>query len=571
MVSPAPLHAACAMWAPASRVVFWRTRLRPWYAFVAFGVWMRAHAAGLLLLVYCCVTCVRLPAVSSQRVPVAGRSRVERGCITNGGGEYVVEMVFDDRLDGGVATSLKLVLDTSSANLQVMSDKCPTCRTLTSRQYRGPVREPSFVVSNIYGTVLQHATAAVRLGELHADDVEISVIMSVSPRFFQGAVRMGDRCFDAYQGLLGLGLPSMARGGVASPMLQFTERGAGNGFAVQFCPWVRTPAAPPGTPDHVGHFWIGGWDSHYLASPPVWEPLATCSDLVTGQLTTCSVHRAWTAHGYGLELASISLGARPPVQMPVNMNARLENASDPTTASPFYAAVMPEGSQLWLNADDNVDALVDALANSGYVNFPAGTSGGEQSAFWRGERAIPGATLTLAASAGLVLTFAHGATVAIDAHGLFATIPNEGLKQVGFSGSQGYTQSLVGLSAFIGNVVLFDHEERRIGFAQGRYCQDDPSPGDPGYTKPDNFFGKHAAVTSPPHDNSRLPEGGTSAHVVVVVVVSVALATLVRLVMVKTRRASVSTGASRSLLGDAQPEPRAPTESSQSASFHSRG
>ena len=364
---------------------------------------------------------------------------------------------------------------------------------------------------------------------------------------------MGDRCFDAYQGLIGLGLPSMARGNVASPMSQFKERGAGDGFAMQFCPWIGTPAPPRGTPDHVGHFWIGGWDSHYLASAPVWEPLATCPDVMTNELTTCNPHRAWTPHAYGLELASIALGDRPAVEMPVNLNARLGNASDPSTASPFYALVMPEGSQLWLNAKANADALVAALASSGYVSFPASASDGDQEAFWRGERAILGAALTTAAAGGLVLTFAHGATATVDVHSLFATLPNEGLKQVGFSGSQGYTQSVVGLSAFIDNVVLFDHAERRIGFAQGQHCQDDPSPSDPGYTKADHFFGK---ATAPPSDSSSSTPPTDTGVIVAAVVAGVALAALAGLVVVKVGVVTVSTDTSRRLLDDAQPEPR---------------
>ena len=150
---------------------------------------MTAPKLSLMLATYCC-TCMRLPgAVESQQLH-AGRSTIERGCITNGGGEYVVDMVFDDLLVGGVTTSLKVVLDTGSANLQIMSDKCPTCRNLTSKQYPGPVRGPTFEVSGIFGTRLGHATAAVRFGEFQADAVELSAIVSVSPRFFQGAAHV---------------------------------------------------------------------------------------------------------------------------------------------------------------------------------------------------------------------------------------------------------------------------------------------------------------------------------------------------------------------------------------------
>jgi hypothetical protein len=209
-----------------------------------------------------------------------------------------------------------------------------------------------------------------------------------------------------------------------------------------------------------------GWDSHYLASVPVWEPLATCPDVMTNELTTCNPQRAWTPHAYGLELASISLGDRPAVEMPVDLNARLGNASDPSTASPFYALVMPEGSQLWLNAKANADALVAALASSGYVSFPASASNSDRAAFWRGERAILGAALTAAASGGgLVLTFAHGATATVDVHSLFATLPNEGLKQVGFSGSRGYRCASLALSPL---PLILSYKSEKSWWGTGR-------------------------------------------------------------------------------------------------------
>ena len=212
-----------------------------------------------------------------------------------------------------------------------------------------------------------------------------------------------------------------------------------------------------------------GWDSHYLASVPVWEPLATCPDVMTNELTTCNPQRAWTPHAYGLELASISLGDRPAVEMPVDLNARLGNASDPSTASPFYALVMPEGSQLWLNAKANADALVAALASSGYVSFPASASNSDRAAFWRGERAILGAALTAAASGGgLVLTFAHGATATVDVHSLFATLPNEGLKQVGFSGSRGYRCASLALSP-LPLILSYKSEKSLCGTAESDF------------------------------------------------------------------------------------------------------
>ena len=52
----------------------------------------------------------------------------------------------------------------------------------------------------------------------------------------------------------------------------------------------------------------------------------------------------------------------------------------------------------------------------------------------------------------------------------------------------GVRAGIVGLAAFIDNVVMFDHANRRIGFARGRNCEQNPRKGEAGYTTPDNVF-----------------------------------------------------------------------------------
>ncbi len=397
-----------------------------------------------------------------------GRAPLERGCVTAGGvGEYVTKLVFDDGEVGGQTTELRVALDTGSANLQVVSTACPSCQNFTHVQYPGELHGGTFTISRAYGTTLRRATGGIAVGALFARAVEFGAIVEVTPRFFQGARQSSDNCYDAYQGLIGLGLPSMARGGVTSPMAQFVDRGAGDGFAFQMCPWIGSPSPPPGTPDHVGHFWLGGWDSHYVEGAPSWEPLATCTDAVTNTLVECSRSTgAWTPSAYGLELASIRVGTTV-VDLPVDINKRGQNASDPTSGWwPHFTTIMPEAGTLWLNADANADALMSVLDSSGCVTFPAGTDVAVRSGFWRGEVAVAGATVS-STCAGVTLRFAGGTDLQIDSASLFATFA-EGLKQVGVDGRRGHTQTIVGLSAFVDNVVMFDHGERRIGFARGR-------------------------------------------------------------------------------------------------------
>ena len=88
------------------------------------------------------VLCLQVPHPAASPA-TAGRAPIERGCLTDGGsGEYVVTMVFDDGDAGGPTTSLKLVLDTGSANLQAVSTRCPSecsccCFLLTHRSACG--------------------------------------------------------------------------------------------------------------------------------------------------------------------------------------------------------------------------------------------------------------------------------------------------------------------------------------------------------------------------------------------------------------------------------------------------
>ena len=96
---------------------------------------------------------------------------------------------------------------------------------------------------------------------------------------------------------------------------------------------------------------------------------------------------------------------------------------------------VPEGGELWLNADANAEALMSALASSGCVTFPAGTSAAARSGFWRGEVAVAGATVSPTCP-GVTLRFARGAELNIDSDSLFATLA-EGLKQVGVDGRRG--------------------------------------------------------------------------------------------------------------------------------------
>jgi hypothetical protein len=92
------------------------------------------------------------------------------------------------------------------------------------------------------------------------------------------------------------GLADGGEGGGQLPMAQFVEQGAGDGFAIQACPWIGTEDNQQAA--HVGHFWLGGWDSTYTDGAPQWEPLASCEDSRTLRATRCSQPHAWNPHAY---------------------------------------------------------------------------------------------------------------------------------------------------------------------------------------------------------------------------------------------------------------------------------
>ena len=95
----------------------------------------------------------------------------------------------------------------------------------------------------------------------------------------------------------------------------------------------------------------------------------------------------------------------------------------------------------------------------------------EQAAFWRGGRGVVGARLSATArlpGQGVWLRFTQGASVLIDTDALFADIAGQGLRLVGVMTQRARGYTLVGLSAFVNNVVMFDHANRRMGFARGK-------------------------------------------------------------------------------------------------------
>ena len=191
---------------------------------------------------------------------------------------------------------------------------------------------------------------------------------------------------------------------------------------------------------------------------------------------------------------------------------------------------MPEGYPLFVNAKANLDAIISALATAGYVNFPTDTSATLQAEFFKGTAAIPGATLTAsgrATNAGLTLTFSGGIQVHIGTDALFAEFSGSGLKQIGVLGTRAFGMSMylhlptclifaaseclvgvrvgiVGLAAFLDHVVMFDHANRRLGFARGRNCEKNPRKGEAGYTTPDHVFAHIMA----PDDDVPAPQSG---------------------------------------------------------------
>ena len=117
----------------------------------------------------------------------------------------------------------------------------------------------------------------------------------------------------------------------------------------------------------------------------------------------------------------------------------------------------------------------------------------------------------------------------------------------------------LGLSAFIDNVVMFDHGERRIGFARGRNCAQNAQPGEPGYTEADHTFALHSSSSSPPPP-PQVGSSGDGSSVLLAFVGGVGLVVLSGVLAVKLGFVTVAKGeASQGLLSDVQPSPSVAT------------
>ena len=233
---------------------------------------------------------------------IALRAPIFKGCDgADGIGGWVLPITLTE--PSGRVTDVRVAVDTFQSNLKVASTQCSMCRNMTSVQYPGHISGPAFHIAP--PNTLGHAAAAVTIGGVRFEAFEFAGVVRAGPNFWQcenAACDASAPCHDAYHGVMGLGFPQAARGGMASPMSQFVERHVGDGFALQFCAWLGHSEV---TTPHVGHLWLGGWDSHYLDSAPSWEPLYSCTSVRdNSQWAECSPHSAWTAHSYGVRMST---------------------------------------------------------------------------------------------------------------------------------------------------------------------------------------------------------------------------------------------------------------------------
>ncbi len=491
-------------------------------------MWLSALASAFTALLG-----TQLSSASASRIAL--RAPIFKGCDGGDGiGGWVLPLTLTE--PSGRVTEVRVAVDTLQANLKVASTLCSMCRNMTNVQYPGHISGPAFQIAP--SNTLGHAAAAVTIGGALFEAFEFAGVVSAGPRFWQcenAGCSQSAPCYDTYHGVLGLGFPEAAKGGMASPMTQLTERHVGDGFALQLCAWLGHPEV---TTSHVGHMWFGGWDSHYLEGAPSWEPLYSCTDVHdNNRWAECSPHTAWTPHSYGVRMSTdtdaVTVGGVP-VAMPLSLSAQGSHVNSTRTAdwTERVATIEPELDVTWLNADANVIALGTAIADAGWVSFPSGTTDDQLHLFWRGRGyAVPGAHVTplgLGPTAGVRFRFKHGSEVFMHTSAIFGTFPN-GLRQVAFDFGQGHGQTLLGGTMMVAQVLLLDHAERRVGFAKGKNCVADPQPGDGGYTTPDHVFGETSPPPPPALDSggrvsdSGMPYGAVVVLLVVGVIVGVAL------------------------------------------------
>jgi len=350
---------------------------------------------------------------------------------------YTIPVTIGDQI-------FNLVPDTGSSNLIVGSSKCQEQCNLRN-VYRGTlIPRPVVPMNFITGGMLnQYAIDAIGVGGL---TVTKPFLASVQNRKIGGAYAYPPRsnaCYQTRDGVIGLAYGTISVGGILPTFTALAAKGTPNGFTFQICDGYR------GEKQKNGHLFLGGYPSKILDGP----------------IQSMKIE---PADYYNVFVEEVLIAGKS-VNFPQPVNTAPGRPSLPTRT------IVDSGTtRIFLNTQENADALLAAMGASGMVTFPPETTASEIKDFYSFKRAIRGAKVNPPKTFQISVR-APGesppAIIDVDPENLFRQT-DQGLAQVGIAPEPGGGGTILGARVFQGNVLMFDRSGGRIGIARGRGCHE---------------------------------------------------------------------------------------------------
>ncbi|KAI7897220.1 aspartic peptidase domain-containing protein [Mucor mucedo] len=374
------------------------------------------------------------------------------------------------------STLMNLVLDTGSSNTAVISDLCQDNCSFVKKPYLPVPNINDFdSVNASYGNAKLRSAwkgfATKQLVTFEGVEQTFSRIDAITENqsFFI------PRCSEN-QGIWGLAYPSL----LTKPTSQFSqeplfdairkEKALPNAFTYQICPksavdstfaheinflsqnvLIRNMSSKTIQKECLrdGHFWLGGYPSHSVASEIVWVPLS---------------HQRY----YQVKIESFLVN---------NETVGMEDINMPRT-------IVDTGTKDIVLSPQNLQKLLNALWHSKLVQFDPVVSKEHEKSFWfdHARLTIPRNAITIAHNVSLQIEFEDNNRVSIPIENILNIKPFGqdwvNISWTGFSNSDGKMAStILGNTLLRGKTVIFDRGDKsRVGFADAFACCD-PSSG----------------------------------------------------------------------------------------------
>jgi Eukaryotic aspartyl protease len=325
--------------------------------------------------------------------------------------------------------TFQLTVDTGSTTLGVASKSCTSCGV-------SPTYSPSTSAVDQKQTATSQYASGSWSGEIYQDGVSAGsapgvqvdlVAIDQQSQFFVPS--QCDSTSGGYQGIVGFGPPGSALQGTNGYFDQFVAAdNVPNIFATQLC-------------DSEGTLWLGGYDPSAMTAAPVYTPEISAID----------------AYYYAVELDSITVNG----------------TSIPVASGTFSDSLVDTGTSVWILATPAFDALTSAIASSPNFTSLFGSAG----ASWFSN---PGNCTALsktkaeidAALPPLTLVFGSTSVQAAPTESYLLAAGGEWCPAL-YAVSPGPNfpvASILGSPVLRSNIVIFDRQSKRIGFAPHKPC-----------------------------------------------------------------------------------------------------